>query len=960
MEVWRIRKVYPMKTDSPNQFSSNLPRKYTFVVAGWGVLVGMSLAWNIQQESGETMNMAIATATANINKDMSFRKWVASHGGVYVTPSERTPPNPYLNNVPDRDIVTTTGKALTLMNPAYALREMQSNFGDFYGIRSHITSLNPLNPRNAADAWETSALKRFEQGSKEAMEVQQIDGQPYLRVMRPFVVEPDCLKCHAHQGYKLGDIRGGIGTDVSLTAYLADERKRNTTTALSHGLIWMIGLMGSGFAYRRERRLDIERDQADTAKLEALDHLHKSEGQLRAYLDNISDTIWLIDTDMNMAYVSPSVTHLLGFLPEELIGRSSALVIYPDDMEIITNAMRYVMEHPGEPHTIQYRVSHRDGRWIHVESTGVNMLGNPAINGVLVAMRDVTERKQAEAALRESENRFRIIADSAPILIWMSGIDKLYNFFNKGWLQFTGRRMEQEVGNGWSESVHQDDLKACVDTYVNAFDARHEFCMEYRLRRYDGEYRWLMDCGVPRFDSAGMFLGYIGNCIDITERKQAEEEIKSLAFYDTLTHLPNRRLLMDRLKQALASSARSGREGALLFIDLDKFKILNDTLGHDIGDQLLQQVAQRLESCVREGDTVARLGGDEFVVMLEDLSEHDLEAAAQAEAVGEKIMNTLNQPYQLAAHEHISTPSIGVTLFSDHEQNQDELLKQADIAMYQAKKAGRNILRFFDPQMQETITTRVALESDLRRAVAEQEEFQLYYQAQVDSSGRLIGAEALLRWLHPKRGMVSPADFIPLAEETGLILPLGHWVMSTACQQLAAWATQPKTAQLSMAVNVSAKQFHLPTFVEEVLTLIEHFKIDPAKLKLEITESMLLENVDDIIAKMAVLKARGINFSMDDFGTGYSSLQYLKRLPLDQIKIDQSFVRDIATDDNDKAIVHTIIAMAQGLNLNVIAEGVETLAQRQLLLDRGCTTYQGYLLGRPIPIEQFEARLEQG
>ncbi|MFZ2302132.1 MAG: EAL domain-containing protein, partial [Gallionella sp.] len=810
-----------MKAATPDRYSSNILRKYAFVLVGWSVLVAMSLAWNIQQERGETIHMAIATARANINKDFSFRKWVASHGGVYVVPSERTPPNPYLN-VPDRDVVTTTGKALTLMNPAYALREMQNYFGDYYGIRSHITSLKPLNPRNAADAWEAGALKRFEQNSEEIMEVQQIDSQPYLRMMAPFVVEPDCLKCHANQGYKIGDIRGGIGTDVSLTAYLADERKRNTTTIGSHGLIWLIGLLGSVFFYRRE-----------------------------CYLDN--------------------------------------------------------------------------------------------------------ERSKVEAILRESENQFRTIANSTPIMIWMSGTDKLCNFFNKGWLEFTGRSLEQEAGNGWAEGVHPDDLKNCFDTYVNAFDARQEFRMEYRLRRYDGEYRWLVDCGAPRFDSTGRFIGYIGNCIDITDRKQAEEEIKSLAFYDPLTHLPNRRLLMDRLKQALASSARSGRKGALLFIDLDKFKTLNDTLGHDIGDLLLQQVAQRLESCVREGDTVARLGGDEFVVMLEDLSENNIEAAAQAEVVGEKIIVTLNQPYQLAAHEHHSTPSIGVSLFSGSVLGQEELLQQADIAMYQAKKAGRNVLRFFDPAMQATITARAIQEADLRRAVAEQEKFTLYYQAQIDSSGRLIGAEALVRWQHPEHGMMLPGEFIPLAEETGLILPLGHWVLTAACKQLVAWAAQPETAHLTLAVNVSAKQIHLPTFVEEVLTLVDHFGVDPTKLKLEITESMLLDNVDATIANMAILKARGISFSMDDFGTGYSSLQYLKRLPLDQLKIDRSFVHDIATDNNDKAIVDTIIAMAKNLNLNIIAEGVETVAQQQLLKDKGCTAFQGYLLGRPIPIEQFGA-----
>jgi diguanylate cyclase (GGDEF)-like protein/PAS domain S-box-containing protein len=461
-------------------------------------------------------------------------------------------------------------------------------------------------------------------------------------------------------------------------------------------------------------------------------------------------------------------------------------------------------------------------------------------------------------------------------------------------------------------------------------------------------------------DKNGIVTNYVASLTDITVSKAAADKIKNLAFYDPLTRLPNRRLLLDRLEQALAYSARSGRSGALLFIDLDNFKALNDTLGHDIGDLLLQQVAQLLESCVREGDTVARLGGDEFVVMLEGLSGQPVEAAAQTEAIGEKVLATLNQSYRLAAYECRSTPSIGATLFNGHELEIEELFKQADIAMYQAKKAGRNTLRFFDPAMQAAVTARVAMESDLRYAISVPGQLLLYYQAQVESSGRLLGAEVLVRWKHPERGMVFPGEFIPLAEESGLILPLGHWVLTTACQQLAAWAAQPGTAHLTVSVNISAKQFRLPTFVEEVLTLVDYFGVDPAKLKLEITESLLLDNVDEIIAKMTALKARGINFSMDDFGTGYSSLQYLKRLPLDQLKIDQSFVRDIAVDSSDREIVRTIIAMAQSLNLNVIAEGVETEAQRQLLLGKGCTHYQGYLFGKPVPIDQFDALLQQG
>ena len=441
---------------------------------------------------------------------------------------------------------------------------------------------------------------------------------------------------------------------------------------------------------------------------------------------------------------------------------------------------------------------------------------------------------------------------------------------------------------------------------------------------------------------------------DVTELRQAAAEIQNLAFYDSLTHLPNRRLLLDRLEHARTNSIRSLRQCALLFIDLDHFKTLNDTLGHDIGDLLLQQVAQRLTSCVREGDTVARLGGDEFVVMLADLSEQPVEAATQAQAIGSKILSALNQQYELAQHEYRSTPSIGISLFGGQHCAVEELLKQADIAMYQAKRSGRNTLRLFDPAMQSAITERASLEFDLRKALVERE-FLLYYQPQVDASGRVIGAEALVRWRHPERGLIMPADFITLAEETGLILQLGHWVMETACHELASWAHRPEMAHLSLAVNVSAKQFSLPDFVEQVLALVHAAAVVPQRLKLELTESLLLENAEDIIAKMLLLKGKGVSFSLDDFGTGYSSLSYLKRLPLDQLKIDRSFVRDILIDPNDAAIARTVVALGQSLGLAVIAEGVETIEQRDFLAANGCLAYQGYFFSRPVPKEEFEA-----
>ena len=438
----------------------------------------------------------------------------------------------------------------------------------------------------------------------------------------------------------------------------------------------------------------------------------------------------------------------------------------------------------------------------------------------------------------------------------------------------------------------------------------------------------------------------------------SEEKYRILAHRDPLTGLPNRDILHDRLDQALAASARNNRPGALMFIDLDNFKTFNDTLGHEKGDLLLQQVARRLATCVREGDTVARLGGDEFVVLLEDLSKSSEEAITQTETVGEKILATLNQPYLIEGDQTRSTPSIGITLFNGHQKSKEELLKQADLAMYQSKTAGRNTLRFFDPEMQARVTNRAALEHDLRNALAQQQ-FILYYQPQVTDNGRVTGAEALVRWQHPHRGLVSPLDFIALAEETGLILPLGHWVLETACTQLAKWANDPLTDLLTLAVNVSANQLHHADFVKQVLAILDRTGANPRRLKLELTESLLVSNVEATIAKMSLLKAQGVGFSLDDFGTGYSSLSYLKRLPLDQLKIDQGFVRDILTDPNDAAISQMVIALAESLGLTVIAEGVEIESQRDFLARQGCHAYQGYLFARPMPLIEFEALIRK-
>ncbi|PRC94218.1 EAL domain-containing protein [Solimicrobium silvestre] len=459
---------------------------------------------------------------------------------------------------------------------------------------------------------------------------------------------------------------------------------------------------------------------------------------------------------------------------------------------------------------------------------------------------------------------------------------------------------------------------------------------------------WLTVTAVRTFEN--VITNYIFSLVDITDRKLAEDEIRSLAFYDSLTKLPNRRLLTERLKHALATSSRTKKEGALLFIDLDNFKKLNDTRGHDVGDLLLELVGQRLSLCLREGDTAARLGGDEFVVLLEELNEDASHAADLAELVALKIQSELNQPYLLKGKTHHISPSIGVTLFQSHDVNVDDLLKHADLAMYQAKDAGRNTIRFFDPEMQKAVDRHAALEADLRQAL-ESQQFVLHYQIQMDSNDQIIGAEALIRWNHPERGMVSPSEFISVAEENGLILPLGDWILDTACKQLHIWSLHPDTAHLSLAVNISARQFHDAHFVNNVMTALRSNNADPYKLKIELTESLLLKDIDAVISKMRELMLNGVRFSLDDFGTGYSSLAYLKRLPLEQLKIDQTFVRDIFIDSNDLAIVRAIVTLGLSMGLGIIAEGVETAEQREFLQSCGCSMFQGYLFGRPTPVE---------
>ena len=569
------------------------------------------------------------------------------------------------------------------------------------------------------------------------------------------------------------------------------------------------------------------------------------------------------------------------------------------------------------------------------------------IIGLFGIARDITDRKENE---RDLEILTTALNRSSEVTMLLDEEHK-FVYVNDAACQTLGYTRE-ELATMTPLDIDPDLDLATLEAIVEIGPAIRgsSRTIERRHRARDGHifpveisYTWF------EFEGANYILTF---CRDISERKRTEETINQLAFYDQLTGLPNRTLLRDRIQQAMSASIRTQSYGALLLLDLDNFKMLNDTLGHAMGDALLQQLARRLSETVRETDTVARLGGDEFVVLLVGLSGIRDEAVRQVERVCEKIYAVICQCYLLKEIPYYITPSIGASFFQDHLTGIDELIKQADLAMYKAKSSGRNNIRFFDQEMELVVTQRARLENELREAI-EREQFVLHYQAQV-AKNKIVGAEALARWAHPHRGLVSPAEFIPLAEETGMILKLGNWVFEAACQQLARWAKNPALAHLSISVNVSAGQISQTDFIDQLLNILNRTGANPQRLSLELTESVLLSNVDLVIKKMYGLKALGVSFSLDDFGTGYSSLAYLKRLPLDQLKIDKSFVRDVLVDPSDATIAKTIIALSDSLGLGVIAEGVETAMQRDFLAEAGCHAYQGYFFSYPMPVNDFE------
>lgn len=773
----------------------------------WTGLCTASLIWNWERENANAMELAQNTARANFFKDQAFRLWASKKGGVYVRVGGKTQPNPYLAHLPERDVVTTDGTRLTLMNPAFMLREMMDFYSDLYGVRGRITGLKALNPNNLADPWEAQAIHAFERGAKEVSAVENIDGKPYIRLMRPMLMTEDCMKCHAQLGYKVGDVRGGVGVAVPLAEYNRLADKEHRVYAITHGLLWLLGVFGIATVSQRSRLNLLEREHS------------VAELALAAQVfDNGLQGTLITDANGTILRVNRMFTEITGYSAEEAVGTTPRLL----------------------------KSEHQDAA-----------------------------------------------------------------FYEDMWQQLTSQGSWQ--GELWDRRKNGQSFAV----WQNISSVRDE----------NGDIRY-----------------FIGMIQDITEQKVASERIQHLAHYDLLTGLPNRQLFSDRLQHALNRAARDGTKLAVMFVDLDHFKKVNDSLGHYAGDQLLIAAAARLSSCVREADTVARLGGDEFTLLIEDVP-----VLSEVDRLLERLQQKLSEPLRLDHHELFIGASIGVALYPRDGDSAEALLKNADTAMYRAKSGGRGRYSYFDESMSAASKRQLTLETALRYAV-ERQELILHYQAQASfDHARITAFEALVRWQCPEYGLIAPNDFIPLAEETGLIIPIGRWVMQTACRQAMAW--NPAADGPGIAVNVSAVQLLEPGFAGEVAALLAETGLAPQRLEIEITESSVIGHLADAITVLSQLRDLGIHIAVDDFGTGYSSLAYLKRLSVNRLKIDRSFVQDIPGNASDAALVQAIVSMAHSIGLTTIAEGVETEAQRKFLADLGCEQYQGYLLARPLPAE---------
>ena len=686
--------------------------------------------------------------------------------------------------------------------------------------------------------------------------------------------------------------------------------------------------------------------------LRSKQHVSTALRERASLLNSLGEGVYGVDTNGRCTFINPKALEMLGWTQSEIIGFDQHQLFHsrhPDgSVHLHADCPIHQTLSDGERREGEEWFVRKSGELFPAQFSVTRVKGHGPAAGAVVAFRDVSKDRKADELVRIAAIAFEtqeamVVTDAKTNILQV----------NRAFSEVTGYSAEEAVGKTpalLKSGYHEPDFYR--EMWLNLKE-HGSWRGEIWNRRKNGEIypEWLTISAVV--NTRGETTHFVSTFIDITQRKEAEEQIQFLAFYDPLTRLPNRRLLHERLNLAINGANRQMHYAALLVIDVDNFKTLNDSMGHDVGDLLLRQVALRLRESVHTNDTVARVGGDEFVVLLEELGESLHEALGQIEHTARKMLQTLGKPYQFGEVSHHCTASIGAVPFKEGSETVESLLKSAEMAMYKSKNAGKNTLRFFDPAMQTEIERLAILERELRTALNEGQ-FVLHYQPQCDQTGCFFGTEALIRWQHPIRGLLPPNDFIAVAEETGLIVPIGKWVLEEACRQLAVWQKHPATAALELAINVSALQFRDADFVDTVAQVLEQSGAPASRLKLELTESLLLHDSDVVIERMHTLKNKlGVSLSLDDFGTGFSSLSYLKRLPLDQIKIDRSFVQEISFNKNDAAIAEAVIALGRSFGLKIIAEGVETQAQLDTLLDKGCLSFQGYLFARPAKIADF-------
>jgi len=790
----------------------------------WTALIAGSLTWNTMMAEENIMSRAYGEARTFINKDTTFRLWGNSHGGVYVPVSDKQQPIKWLENIPNRDVVLPNGQMLTLVNPTAMLRQLSEKYTELFNVQGRLTSLKPLNKENAPDEWEITQLTKFKSGKvTESWDTDYIKGVPNLRYLRAMKIEVGCLQCHSSQGYKIGDIGGGIGVRLPLDEHYQLINRSRKNLLITHTLLWGLGAIGillysNIFSSRSRERLNREKER------------EKEEEKLHFY--------------------ASAFTH----------SGEATLIISQED-EII-NANGAFLKHTGY---LLEEVLHKNWSILHADKT-------------------------PNAAYSEMK---QILNDRG---FWQG--------------ETYGRKKNGDIFPKWlSISKIQEDNR----------------------------------------DS----LFYISTYSDITHRKEAEEKIAHLAHHDILTKLYNRYSLEGRLKRALEQAEKYKHKAAILFIDLDRFKTINDSLGHPFGDKLIIEVANRLSSVKRDVDTLARIGGDEFVLLLPQIKE-----ASDVIIIAQRIQDTLNKPYHID-HRNVETAaSTGISIFPDDGNNANELLKNADIAMYQAKLKGRNNFQFFTESLSHAANERLKLESQMRCAL-ESNQFELYFQPIVDTDSQsIVSAEALIRWKRPEQGFYPPDKFIPIAEETGFIHPLGDWILEEACRVFAQMK-QRKCRLYKISINLSVNQLQSTELVNKVKAVMKKYDISPGELEFEITETVAMQDPDFAVSQLNALSDLGIPLAIDDFGTGYSSLAYLKKLPIQTLKVDRTFVRDIGQDNNNEEICITTITLAHNLGLQVVAEGVETKEQVVFLKNQKCDRLQGYYFSQPLPLDALCLHLQK-